>query len=134
MSNNNNLPVRQFKPNRPARRNQLKQRNNSVPIARSRQRKASGNMRVKYDASQTIVLSGTDTFQLADDDNTGFHMTCNVLANPLYWYGTRISGIAKVYQKYKPRFLRFRYAPSCPATSTGSISMGVLEADRKSIV
>lgn len=55
-------------------------------------------------------------------------MVCNILANPLYWYGTRLAGIAKVYQKYRPRSLRFRYDPSCPATTSGSVTIGVIEA------
>lgn len=132
MSKNTNTQVPQ-KPIRSARRaqnNKTKNIDRSLPLARGRRTKftRTSRMRVFNDSNQSISLAGTDMFQLQSDQANGFHMTCNILANPLYWYGTRIAGIAKVYQKFRPKHLRFRYVPSCPATSSGSVTIGVIEA------
>lgn len=115
---------------RPARRaNNKRKQNRSQPLARGRSRTTiPKTFRVFNNNNQNLTLSGTDMFQLQSDQASGFSMTCNILANPLYWYGTRIAGIAKVYQKYRPIHLRFRYVPNCPATTSGSVTIGVIEA------
>lgn len=123
-----NIPRRNSATNRRSARRPNK--STSQPLARGRQPRTTRlpRMKVRNDSNQVLSLSGTDMFQLQSEQTNGFNMTCNVLANPLYWYGTRIAGIAKVYQKYKPRHIRFRYVPNCPATSSGSVTMGVIEA------
>lgn len=124
-----NVPVRQSATKRRSAR-RPKNNTRSTPLARGRQPRTQrvNRMRVYHDSNQSISLAGTDMFQLQSEQTNGFGMTCNVLANPLYWYGTRLAGIAKVYQKYKPKRLRFRYVPNCPATSSGSVTIGVIEA------
>lgn len=126
----NTQPQKVLQNRRPARRANRRNQNRSVPLARGRNNRTNRTTRMKvfHDSNQSISLAGTDMFQLQSDKANGFHMTCNILANPLYWYGTRIAGIAKVYQKFRPRHLRFRYVPNCPATSSGSVTIGVIEA------
>lgn len=99
-----------------------------IPIAQAR-RFAQPKMSYRPRGSQNLELSGTDMFQLPSDENPKLHMTYTLPANPIYWKNTRISAIAAVYQKYRPIMLRMRYVPNCPATSSGSITMGFVEQE-----
>lgn len=130
MSSKQVSKVQNNRSQRAATRSRNTKRTGGVPIARNstKPRRNATRLRALQDANQVLVLQGTDTFQLHLEEQKGLQMVCNILANPLYWYGTRIAGIAKVYQKYRPRFLKFRYDPSCPATTSGSITIGVIEA------
>lgn len=99
-----------------------------IPIAQARKFQ---NPRLTYRprGNQVLQLNGTDMFQLPSDEDTKLHMTFNLPCNPVYWKNTRISSIASVYQKFKPVMLRIRYVPNCPATSSGSITMGFVEQE-----
>nr|QXV86644.1 putative capsid protein [Tombusviridae sp.] len=47
-------------------------------------------------------------------------------ANPLYWVGTRVSGIAQVYQQYRPLKFIVEYIPQVPVTCPGQVIVGTL--------
>lgn len=47
-------------------------------------------------------------------------------ANPLYWVGTRISGIASVYQQFRPLRYDVEYIPQVPVTCPGQVIVGTL--------
>lgn len=49
-------------------------------------------------------------------------------SNPAYWLGTRIAGIASVYQQYRPIRFDVHYSPSVPTTTPGQVVYGTLWA------
>lgn len=81
----------------------------------------------RKNASQSLTIEGVDTFPIPITDRKGMTMALNIIANPLFWEGTRIAGIAKVYQKYRPKWLKFIYEPACPATTAGTATFGIIE-------
>lgn len=49
-----------------------------------------------------------------------------ITANPAYWTGTRIAGIAPLYQDYRPLKMIFRYIPQVAVTQSGTVVMGTI--------
>lgn len=49
-----------------------------------------------------------------------------ITCNPAYWTGTRIAGIAPLYQDYRPIRMIFRYIPQVAVTQPGTVVMGTL--------
>lgn len=77
---------------------------------------------------QRIVMTGYDlvnALPMLPPSTGNYKGTFAVIpSNPAYWEGTRISGIAKVYQLYKPLYFAVRYVPSVPFTVPGQVVYG----------
>lgn len=79
---------------------------------------------------QEIILEGEDLIIPTPDalptSASSFPIFLSVPANPLYWKGTRVSGIAAVYQQYRPLRFEVEYVPQVPVTCPGQVIYGTL--------
>lgn len=78
---------------------------------------------------QTIRLRGFDLVQPVPGFQymTGASGVFLVIpSNPAYWQGTRIAGVAAVYQQYRPLRFDVKYVPSVPVTVPGNVIYGTL--------
>lgn len=66
-----------------------------------------------YDIPDTIQQSSSKIFAV-------------IPANPLYWLGTRIAGLANMYQNYRPLSFSVHYVPQVAVTQPGTVFMGTL--------
>lgn len=77
-----------------------------------------------------MILEGADLIvpapAMMTTNNRYTQVFLNMPANPLYWVGTRISGIASVYQNYRPLKFEVEYVPQVPVTVPGQVTMGTL--------
>lgn len=75
-----------------------------------------------------MILEGTDmvipapTTQITSQIQTQLFM--QIPANPMYWTGCRIAGIAGVYQNYRPLKFEVEYIPQVPVTVPGQVTLG----------
>lgn len=80
--------------------------------------------------SQEIVVEGEDliipTPNTLPTEAKAAQIFLLVPANPLYWVGTRISGIAAVYQQFRPLGFDVEYIPQVPVTCPGQVIVGTL--------
>lgn len=83
----------------------------------------------KYN-EQEIIIEGEDLVIPTPDalptSSAGTPIFLSVPANPLYWKGTRVSGIAAVYQQYRPLKFEVDYIPQVPVTVPGQVIYGTL--------
>lgn len=79
---------------------------------------------------QEIIIEGEDlvipTPNALPTQATSSDLFLTIPANPLYWTGTRISGVANVYQQYRPLKFEVEYIPQVPVTVPGQVIMGTL--------
>lgn len=79
---------------------------------------------------QEIILEGEDLIIPTPDalptNATSWPIFLSIPANPLYWKGTRVSGIAAVYQQYRPLKFEVEYVPQVPVTCPGQVIYGTL--------
>lgn len=79
---------------------------------------------------QEIILEGEDLIIPTPDalptSAASFPIFLSIPANPLYWKGTRVSGIAAVYQQYRPLKFEVEYVPQVPVTCPGQVIYGTL--------
>lgn len=79
---------------------------------------------------QEIILEGEDLIIPTPDalptGSSSFPIFLSIPANPLYWKGTRVSGIAAVYQQYRPLKFEVEYVPQVPVTCPGQVIYGTL--------
>lgn len=80
--------------------------------------------------SQEIIIEGEDlvipTPNTLPVDAVPAQVFLLIPANPLYWVGTRISGIAAVYQQFRPLGFDVEYIPQVPVTCPGQVIVGTL--------
>lgn len=88
--------------------------------------------RVKHNKanSQEIIVEGEDliipTPNTLPTEAAPAQVFLVIPANPLYWVGTRISGIAAVYQQFRPLGFDVEYIPQVPVTCPGQVIVGTL--------
>lgn len=78
---------------------------------------------------QTIRLRGFDLVQPVPGFQymTGASGVFLVIpSNPAYWQGTRVAGVAAVYQQFRPLKFDVKYVPSVPVTVPGNVIYGTL--------
>lgn len=78
---------------------------------------------------QTIRLRGFDLVQPVPGFQymTGASGVFLVIpSNPAYWQGTRVAGVAAVYQQYRPLRFDVKYVPSVPVIVPGNVIYGTL--------
>lgn len=105
-------------------------RSRMIPAARTYQFRGPAFQRVSSSNSdQTIRLRGFDLVQSVP----GFQYMSGasgvfivIPSNPAYWTGTRVSGIAQVYQQFRPIKFDVKYVPSVPVTVPGNVIYGTL--------
>lgn len=72
---------------------------------------------------EDLIIPTPDTFPNVNVKNQVF--LC-FPANPSFWKGTRIAGLASQYQQYRPLMLKVRYIPQVPVTCPGQVIFGTL--------
>lgn len=76
--------------------------------------------------NNVLDVSGTDLWAVTDSKGLDNDIFVVVPANPIYWIGTRLAGIASVYQQYKPVTFHIKYVPTCATTTPGLVTLGFL--------
>lgn len=102
-----------------------------IPMAYATSQKKPHFRRISSkNSEQEIIIEGEDliipTPNTLPTTSTHNSLFLTVPANPLYWTGTRISGIANVYQQYRPLHFEVEYIPQVPVTVPGQVIMGTL--------
>lgn len=123
----NNIRRRRRRRNRKKNR-KIKSRNVPIAIA-TRFRKPNFRRLRSKTGEQYIVMTGTDLVLPVpefDPENGGQEIFLSIPANPLYWKGTRLAGIAKVYQQYRPLKFDVEYVPQVPVTFAGQVIYGTI--------
>lgn len=81
-----------------------------------------------YNGAQRLRVSGVDLFNPApirrEQMQAGIFIA--IPSNPAYWLGTRIAGIASVYQQFRPVKFDVAYKPTVPTTTAGTVTFGTL--------
>lgn len=77
-------------------------------------------------SSTQMMVSGTDLVyqvpaELASNSSSLF---CVIPANPCYWKGTRIAGLAQTYMNFRPLAFTVHYVPQVAVTQPGLVVMG----------
>lgn len=101
-----------------------------IPIAIAAKPPATRFQRISSrNNEQDIVVAGEDLIIPVPDTlgtDVGGKVFLSFPANPLYWSGTRLAGLARVYQQYRPLKLEVEYVPQVPVTIPGQVIMGTL--------
>lgn len=125
---NNKKVTRRNKRRAPKRRNVSK---HNIPLAyATRQRKPYYKISKSRKNAQEVEIEGEDLIipapevQTEGPTNSEFFLT--MPANPLYWTGTRLAGLAAVYQQYRPLRFDVEYIPQVPVTTPGQVICGTL--------
>lgn len=102
-----------------------------IPMAyASKQRKPFYKITKSINNAQELVVTGEDLVIPAPkvvakaSGESEFFLT--IPANPLYWLGTRLAGLAAVYQQYRPIKFDVEYIPQVPVTVEGQVIAGTL--------
>nr|QXV86647.1 putative capsid protein [Tombusviridae sp.] len=102
-----------------------------IPMAYStKQRKPFYKITKSINNAQELVVTGEDLIVPAPkvvakaSGESEFFLT--IPANPLYWLGTRLAGLAAVYQQYRPLKFDVEYIPQVPVTVEGQVIAGTL--------
>lgn len=116
---------------RKSRRNRNRIRTVKIPAAQATRIPRSSFRRVSSkNNEQEIILEGEDLIIPTPDalptEATSWPIFLSIPANPLYWKGTRVSGIAAVYQQYRPLKFEVEYVPQVPVTCPGQVIYGTL--------
>lgn len=123
------IVIQKSKSKRRTRRRRMKRVN--IPAAQGTRIPKPRFRRVmsKYN-EQEIIIEGEDLVIPTPDalptESTTSPVFLSIPANPLYWKGTRISGIASVYQQYRPLYFEVDYIPQVPVTVPGQVIYGTL--------
>lgn len=94
-----------------------------IPPPRFRRVKSKENEQEIVVSGEDLIIPVPNTQEDFDSSNSVF---INFPANPLYWSGTRLAGLARVYQQYRPLKLTIDYIPQVPVTTAGQVIMGTL--------
>lgn len=119
------------RPTRRANRRGKKLITNKIPAAFATKMPKPG-FRRKFSRSneQEVIIEGEDlvipTPNAIPVGTESSDVFLTITANPLYWIGTRISGIANVYQQFRPLKFEVDYIPQVPVTTPGQVIMGTL--------
>lgn len=125
------LNVKRQPRTRKTKRKSKRIRTVNVPAAQGvRIPKASFRRVYSHNNEQEIILEGEDLIIPTPDalpvTSQPFPIFLSIPANPLYWKGTRVSGIAAVYQQYRPLRFEVEYVPQVPVTCPGQVIYGTL--------
>lgn len=104
-------------------------RTKNMPIARvTKFTKPRYRMTKSKSNQQFVEMEGEDLIIPVPEfsPNAGGGIFLSIPSNPLYWKGTRIAGIAKVYQQYRPIKFTVEYVPQVPVTYAGQVIYGTL--------
>lgn len=102
-----------------------------IPMAyATRQRKPYFRRLKSMNNEQEIIVCGEDliipTPNTLPQGAAKTDVFLTIPANPLYWVGTRLSGLAAVYQQYRPLEFTVDYIPQVPVTVPGQVICGTL--------
>lgn len=78
---------------------------------------------------EDLVMPTSETLTRKTSDPAIF---LSVLANPMYWKGTRIAQLAGSYQTYRPLKFEVKYVPQVPVTYSGNVIYGTLFEEGRS--
>lgn len=81
-----------------------------------------------YNGAQRLRVSGVDLFNPppVTKENMRPGTFIAIPSNPAYWQGTRIAGIASVYQQFRPVKFDINYKATVPTTTPGTVTYGTL--------
>lgn len=102
-----------------------------IPFAyATKQRKPYYRIAKSRKNAQEVEIEGEDLIIPAPEVQTQGPTTSDFFltmpANPLYWIGTRLAGLAAVYQQYRPLRFDVEYIPQVPVTTPGQVICGTL--------
>jgi hypothetical protein len=87
------------------------------------------NFKILNQTGNTMRVKGRDLIYSIPDGLENLSST-NIItiitANPAYWSGTRMAGIASAYQNYRPIKFHVHYVPQCAVTQQGNVIAGTL--------
>lgn len=125
----------QDKKNQPQNKKNSKNKNNknkrrvNIPYARGFRLRTRDYKKTPISKNK-IVVEGEDLIIPTPDTFPNVNVKNQVFlcfpANPSFWKGTRIAGLASQYQQYRPLMLKVRYIPQVPVTCPGQVIFGTL--------